>query len=218
MTTVSWIQYNFGGKQLIKQNHFGRKIPEYVWGNTVLILLLQLAGCQGRNLLCVCNSAAGSLICLEFTFDWQRPRFPLGSLLIYFLVSWCWFDNHELSPKTTNSVPVAILKAFRWQSKLVVRTLTWVGPCSIKGQTHPSHYRFPVFFCMCPRHSPLILHCIFIAAGENHPSPSSSSTESSRIVLSTFHLQEEVVLYASFFLSCVCFGICLYFTYVSVIQ
>lgn len=182
------------------------------------MLLLRLAGPQGQNLLCVCNSAAGSLICLKFTFDRQRPRFPLGSLLIYFLVSWCWFDNHELSSKTTNSVPVAILKAFRWQSKLIVRSLTWVGPCGIEGQTHPSHYQIPVFFCVCPHCAPLILHCIFIAAGENRPSHSSSSTKSSWIVLSTFHLQEEVVLYGSFFLSCVCVGTCLYFTYVSVMQ
>ena len=87
---------------------------------------------------------------------WNSPLIGRGQgfhweVLIYFLVSWSWFDNHELSSKDTNSVPVATLKAFRWQFKLVVRTLTWVGPCSIEGQTHPSHYQNPVFFCMCPR-------------------------------------------------------------------
>lgn len=77
-----------------------------------------------------------------FTFDPQRSRLQLGSLLIllliYFLVSW-WpvGKNHKLSLKPTNSVQIAMLNTFRWQSDLAIINLRWVNPCNIEGQGHP---------------------------------------------------------------------------------
>lgn len=123
-----------------KKSLRGGKKPQVCLGEFSICVDFVIGRAPRIGICYVYNEVARSLIRLhlwsaEVKIATGKFVDSLVDLFLGFLMaSW---KNHKLSPKPTNSIQIAILNTFRWQSDLAIVNLRWVSPCNIEGQGHP---------------------------------------------------------------------------------